>query len=164
MKRMLCMILSLVMALSLAVPAFATVSEDNGNGSTLDTDVTYLPEDTDGDGDVDGDDDKIETYTVVVPANVAVNGTGTVTITGKWASNRQLTVTPDATVALKCTGSADKVLAVSMNTTVFAGSNTEAISKTATVSVANWSVDVPAPLFGTWKGTFNYTVAMSDVA
>lgn len=178
MKRMLCMILTLVMALSLAVPAFAAQTSTDGNPAALDTAVTYLPGDTNGNGEIDdnevagdtdgdGDADIVETYTVVVPANVAVGGTGTVAVEGKWASNRQVTVVPATTVTLTC-GADSKTLTVSMDKTAFVGSNTAAIDTTATVSVEGWADttknNVAEPLFGTWTGTFNYTVGISDVA
>lgn len=142
MKRMLCMILALVMALSLAVPAFAAV--DNGDSGTT-TKVTYEQDNSDDDFDEDGDgvvDDgsapgKIsETWTVIVPASMAPGETAEkgVVAYGYWDANRTLTVKAAKTVTLEATGYTDTyALDVTMSgaaATADKGGNTSVITVT----------------------------------
>ena len=87
-----------------------------------------------------------EQYTVTVPATLAPGAAGDVVASGTWGSNRKLTVTADKDVTF-----------AGIELT---GSNTESVSDTKQVAVAN----ITDAIFGTWSGTFNYNVAMSDVA
>lgn len=103
-----------------------------------------------------------EQYTVTVPATLAPGGSGDVVASGTWGSNRKLTVTADKDVTLtNSINAADqKVLDVTFAGIELTGSNTESVSDTKQVAVAN----ITDAIFGTWSGTFNYNVAMSDVA
>ena len=103
-----------------------------------------------------------EQYTVTVPATLAPGGSGDVVASGTWGSNRKLTVTADDDVTLtNSINAADqKVLDVTFAGIELTGSNTESVSDTTQVAVAN----ITDAIFGTWSGTFNYNVAMSDVA
>ena len=103
-----------------------------------------------------------EQYTVTVPATLAPGGSGDVVASGTWGSNRKLTVTADDDVTLtNSINAADqKVLDVTFAGIELTGSNTESVSDTKQVAVAN----ITDAIFGTWSGTFNYNVAMSDVA
>lgn len=149
MKKMLCMIMALVMALSLAVPAFAVVSNGAGGDTTA---VTY-------EASAAGTS---ETWTLEVPATLVPGATGDVTLSGEWASTRQATVTADTKVTMECDISNDTIdLTVTLPEFVVAGNNkTEITPVTKQVSVANWT---SAPLFGEWTGTFSYAVAIADV-
>lgn len=103
-----------------------------------------------------------EQYTVTVPATLTPGGSGDVVASGTWGSNRKLTVTADKDVTLtNSINAADqKVLDVTFAGIELTGSNTESVSDTKQVAVAN----ITDAIFGTWSGTFNYNVAMSDVA
>ena len=103
-----------------------------------------------------------EQYTVTVPATLAPGAAGDVVASGTWGSNRKLTVTADKDVTLtNSINAADqKVLDVTFAGIELTGSNTESVSDTKQVAVAN----ITDAIFGTWSGTFNYNVAMSDVA
>ena len=103
-----------------------------------------------------------EQYTVTVPATLAPGGSGDVVASGTWGSNRKLTVTADDDVTLtNSINAADqKVLDVTFAGIELTGSNTESVSDTKQVAVAN----ITDAIFVTWSGTFNYNVAMSDVA
>lgn len=157
MKKMLSLVLASVMALSLCVSAFAA-NTYNGSGENASTEVTYSGSVT-------------ESYTVTVPATLAPGASGDVTAVGNWASNRKLNVQPDATVTIRNSLNAaeTRVLDITGGVIDLAGDNTQAITADTVgaktqVSVANFSDQVKTPLFGTWSGTFNYTIGMADVA
>ena len=153
MKKILSLTLAVLMGVS-AVPMVYAAETDYNNGTA----VEYIADsDADGDGISDA-----EAWTVTVPAKLAPGGAGDVTAAGTWASDRKLTVTADATVTLTNSINAQdtKTLDVTFAGIDLAGSNTAAVTDTKSVSVA----DIENALFGTWSGTFNYTVEMGDVA
>ena len=138
-KKFASLLLAMVMAASLAVPAFA---------ETHSTTVTYT-----GTG--------AESYTVTVPATLAPGGSGEVKVQGTWASNRKLTVTAPSSVTLtNSIDSGTKTLAVTFAGIAKTGDNTVAVSDTKTISVA----EISNALFGTWSGTISYTVSMGNAA
>ena len=138
-KKFASLFLAMVMAASLAVPAFA---------ETQSTTVTYT-----GTG--------AESYTVTVPATLAPGGSGEVKVQGTWASNRKLTVTAPSSVTLtNSIDSGTKTLAVTFAGIAKTGDNTVAVSDTKTISVA----EISNALFGTWSGTISYTVSMGNAA
>lgn len=144
MKKILSITLAAVMLLSIIPTAFA--AENNWQGGTK---VEYTATAN-------------EQYTVTVPATLAPGASGDVVASGTWGSNRKLTVTADKDVTLtNSINAADqKVLDVTFAGIELTGSNTESVSDTKQVAVAN----ITDAIFGTWSGTFNYNVAMSDVA
>ena len=144
MKKILSITLAAVMLLSIIPTAFA--AENNWQGGTK---VEYTATAN-------------EQYTVTVPATLAPGAAGDVVASGTWGSNRKLTVTADKDVTLtNSINAADqKVLDVTFAGIELTGSNTESVSDTKQVAVAN----ITDAIFGTWSGTFNYNVAMSDVA
>ena len=151
MKKIVSLLLVLAMAVSVVPMALAT------RDYTAGTDVQYNAE---ADNDGDGQPDNSEAWTVTVPALLAPGAEGDVVAEGTWASNRKLTVTADATVTLSNSINAadQKVLNVTFAGIGLTGSNTEAVSQTVKVGVA----DITDALFGTWSGTFNYDVEMGD--
>lgn len=188
MKKMLCLMLALMMALTLAVPAFASspstrveydTTQANGGG------------DTNGDGKTDDGDGQYDTiserYFLEVPVKVAPGGNGTVEAFGYWATSRVLTVTAAKTVTLTASGISETYpLAVTLNNAAATADRGGSVSAnvvaalptaqngftivgindgncyaTAKVNVANFQT---APLLGVWSGTFNYTVTLADVA
>lgn len=137
-NKFVSLLLAMVMAASLAVPAFA---------ETHSTTVTYT-----GTG--------VESYTVTVPATLAPGESGDVSVEGTWATNRKLTVTAPSTVTLtnSINSSDTKTLAVTFDGIAKTGDNTVAVSDTKTISVA----DISNALFATWTGTISYTVSMGN--
>lgn len=106
-----------------------------------------------------------EAYSVSVPASLAPGGSGDVKVSGTWADNRQVTVSADQKVVLTndILNTDQKTLKVTFAGIKKTGNNLKAITAsdtgcTGTVSVEN----ISKALFGTWKGTFNYTVEISD--
>lgn len=144
MKKILSITLATVMLLSIIPTVFA--AENNWQGGTK---VEYTATAN-------------EQYTVTVPATLAPGGSGDVVASGTWGSDRKLTVTADKDVTLtNSINAADqKVLDVTFAGIELTGSNTESVSDTKQVTVVN----ITDAIFGTWSGTFNYNVAMSDVA
>ena len=138
-NKFVSLLLAMVMAASLAVPAFA---------ETQSTTVTYT-----GTG--------AESYTVTVPATLAPGGSGEVKVQGTWASNRKLTVTAPSSVTLtNSIDSGTKTLAVTFDGIEVTGDNTVGVSETKTITVA----DITDALFGTWSGVISYTVSMGNAA
>ena len=138
-KKFASLLLAMVMAASLAVPAFA---------ETHSTTVTYT-----GTG--------AESYTVTVPATLAPGDSGEVKVQGTGASNRKLSVSAPSSVTLtNSIDSGTKTLAVTFAGIAKTGDNTVAVSDTKTISVA----EISNALFGTWSGTISYTVSMGNAA
>lgn len=156
MKKILSLSLAALMVFS-ALPMAYAAETDYRSG----TQVSYDASKVDADGD--GQPDNVEAYEVTVPATLAPGATGTVSVSGTWASNRKLTVSADTSVLMEHSINANdnKTLAVTFSGIELAGSNTAAVARSAEVSVAAMPDDA---LFGTWNGTFNYTVTMGDVA
>ena len=152
-NKFVSLLLAMVMAASLAVPAFAGTREpttgevDPYPAETHSTTVTYT-----GTG--------VESYTVTVPATLAPGESGDVSVSGTWASNRKLTVT--APNSVKLTNSIDpsnsKTLNVEFGGINKVGDNNVAVSDTKTLSIA----DITDALFGTWSGVISYTVSMGN--
>lgn len=186
MKKMICLMLALMMALTLAVPAFAS-----GYSTRVDYDPSQANGgDTNGDGTMDDEDDQYPTiserYFLEVPAKVAPGSNGTVKAYGYLSTSRKATVTAEKTVTLTASGISETYsLAVTMNgakadtdeggklsanvvTSLSAQNGFQVVGindgncyATAKVSVANFQT---APLLGVWSGTFDYTVSLADVA
>ena len=102
-----------------------------------------------------------EAYTVTVPATLAPGATGTVSLSGTWASNREVIITADSSVVLENAENAGETvtLTVSFEDVCVPGNNNVAVSFEQSVSVAN----AESILFGTWSGAFSYTINIQDV-
>lgn len=156
MKKMLCMILALVMALSLTVPSLAATTETKGDGKALSTAVTYAAADT-------------ETWTVTVPETLTADGaTGNVSATGYWNSKKILVVYASGTVTMTSKTYTDKYTATITMTGEFApngnlaitGDNDSQSSGSATIKA---TFNGTKPLFGKdWTGTITYEVVCAE--
>ena len=143
MKKVTSVLLIVALVCSMgAMTVFATTDYSNG------TAVEYVAQGS-------------EAYTVTVPAKMAPGDEATVTLEGTWASDRVVKVTADATVTLENSiNAADThTLDITFAGIEKAGDNTEAKTYTETVAVADMPADA---LFGTWSGTFNYDVSISN--
>ena len=156
MKKILSMFLALVMLLSMTILTASADTEAGGNWNGG-TKVSYNAEDPDGDGVLNN----TESYTVTVPSQLAPGTGGEVVLSGTWASDRMVTVTADKEVVLKNSINKDntKTLAVTFTTIEQEGSNTSTIEVKEDVSV----VAIANAIFGTWSGTFNYFVSITDI-
>ncbi len=143
MKKFLSIALALVMMMSLCVPVFA--STDYTNGTT----VSYVNPNAE------------EAWEVTVPAAMAPGETATVTASGTFDSKHKLMVDADDTVTL--VNSLQKIDTKTLNVTfegiTLFGSNTNAVEKSADISVEN----ISDALFGTWSGTITYTAQLGRV-
>jgi len=146
MKKILSLLLAVLMLASTLPVAYAADTQDY----TMGTNVIYNAEDPDGDGVIDNK----EAYTITVPARLAPGGNGTVTLEGTWAVDRYVTVTASKEIDLvNSINPADKkTLAVTFDGIGKRGSNTEALTVTEQISVA----DIENALFGTWDGLIEY--------
>lgn len=141
MKKCISLILSLVMALSLAVPAFADYS----------TTVTYTAIGT-------------SNYIVTVPATLAAGGAADeVKVEGTWTSKQTVNVTTGETIDLICDlDSSKETVAVTFDDIAAVGSDTQNFNGENAVTE---SISVAAPqnaLFGKWSGTIVYNVSLTD--
>ena len=149
MKKILSLTLAVLMVVSMIPTAFAA-DVDYKNGTEVE--YTGTRSTVEDDGSVTHD---VE-YTITVPAKLAPAGSGTVTLEGMWPSDATVKVTAETSVDMvNSINSGDKkTLAVTFPSIEKAGDNTQAVSASAKVSVA----DIEAALFGTWSGKFNYNV------
>lgn len=146
MKKVLSLILALVMAAGLGLPAFA--EEAAGENKGYSTAVKYVGE-------------AKELYMLTVPATLEPTedkNSGDVTLKGTWASNHTVKVTADATVEMKADLGGSKTLDIHFDGIELAGNNVESVSATKPVSV-----DTMTALFGSWTGVFCYNVDAGDV-
>ena len=157
MKKIVSLLLSLSMLLSMVVLQVSAATEAGGNWNGG-TQVAYNAEDPDGDGVLDN----TEAYTVTVPAQLAPGTSGEVVLAGTWASDRMVTVTADEEVVLENSINPDntKTLEITFATIEQIGDNEFAIEVKEDVSVA----DIEKAIFGIWGGVFEYQVEAADVA
>lgn len=122
------------------------VTEYKSSQSNNSTDVTYTGNGT-------------EQYTLTVPASMSPGQTATVKLEGTWASNRKIIVKADSSVVVTndLDGSTNTINITFPNLEEI-GDNEKAISKTQNISLSNMD-----GLFGTWTGSFNYTVTLAHV-
>lgn len=139
MKKTICVLLVLTMVLVLGVPVAA---------QTYETEVTAV-----GTG--------IEEYVLVVPESLTAGGAaGVVSLTGTWPSNKTICVdVPDTlTLTNSITGADEKTTNIVFDGIAQAGSNTDSIAVTENISVGG----IENALFGTWSGSFTYTVTVKE--
>lgn len=152
MKKTLSLFLSLAIALSLVVPAFAEITNGAGGDTTT---VSYT-----GTGNA--------VWTVTVPAALTAGGdSGEVIASGSWASNQTLTVTASETIDLVCDLNANdkEIVAVTFASISQLGSDTTDFNYVDenTDRRVKALISVAAPqsaLFGTWTGTIYYNVSL----
>lgn len=141
MKKLMSISLAVMLLLSTTLISFGS-SVDHTSG----TEVTYVGAAT-------------EQYTVTVPAELEPGEEGEVVVEGTWASNHTIKVTADDTVTLTNSIDSDtKTLDITFADVEQAGSNTEYITVTKPISVAN----IEDALFGTWSGEFYYNVSFAS--
>lgn len=137
-SKVLTSLLAAAMLSSMAVPAFAA------DYQTL---VKYT-----------GPSGENEHFTLTVPATMAPGDTEDVTLEGAWRGTRTYTVTADKTVEMKSNiVGFDKTLSVTFPGITLQGSDTDVVSETQQVSVEGMTMQ-----FGTYEGTFNYTLTVTD--
>ena len=149
MKKVVCLLMSLIMCMSISVYA--------ANETSSSTHVEYI-----GSREPSGGGDSSETvgeyYEITVPALMNPGDTDEVSVDGYWAANRKLTVTTDSKVTMTNSGST-RDLVVEFDSISESGSNTEQMHCTTDISVQAMD-DV---IFGLWSGTITYTISVSDV-
>lgn len=142
MKKILSLTLALLMVVSAVPMVHAAGNWEDG------TEVTYSAAGT-------------EEWTVTVPAQLAPGGSGDVTASGTWADNRKLVVEVNPHVIMGNDMLFEEIsLMATFDDINLLGSNTEAVSQTNQISVADFE---SAPLFGNWSGHITYYVEMVDL-
>lgn len=154
MKKTLCLVLALVMAMSLNSVAFAENAVELDKGlSAGSTEVKY--------------EAGAETWTLSVPDTMAPGDTKDVTFTGTYSNKYLATVTfASDTVTLTAEGiNGEKKLGVSFDAGLaVAGHSDGQVSGTQEVTVQTWEeANEAKPLVGTWTGTINYVVTFTKL-
>ena len=159
MKKVLCLILAMVMCFGICAQA--------ANETSSSTQVEYIgsrePSGGGGGGEGGEGGDSSETvgeyYEITVPALMNPGETDEVFVEGFWAANRKLTVTTDNKVTM--TNSKDgstRDLTVTFDGISETGSNTTENSVSSEISIQ----DMNDVIFGSWTGTFTYTISVTN--
>ena len=94
-------------------------------------------------------------YELSVPAVMAPGDYATITVTGRWDSSKQISVTSDESVTLaNDTDDEEITLSIYFEGILEAGSGSSEVSTSKELHIEDIG-DVP---FGTWEGTFEYAV------
>ena len=100
-------------------------------------------------------------YELNVPAVMAPGDYATITVTGRWESSKQISVTADESVMLaNDTDDGEITLQVYFEGIFEAGSDSSQVSASKELHVEEIG-DVP---FGTWEGTFEYAVDFTEIS
>lgn len=135
MKKIISVFLMLAMIAALVVPVAAETQETQVSAEGTGT----------------------EAFVLEVPEDLTVGGNAEdVTLSGTWPSNKTLVVdTPDTLELINSISGADKKTTnIVFDGIAQAGSNTEAVSVTKSISIEG----IENALFGTWSGSFSYTL------
>ena len=141
MKKSICIAGLSVLAIATIPQAFAANISQYGQG----TQVSYQATEN-------------EEWTITVPAKLNPGQSGNVVLSGKWPSNKLISVTAEDSVTLtnNLNSNNAKVLDIDFDGILNQeGNNTTSKTYTQSISVANMPSDV---LFGVWSGTFYYNV------
>lgn len=161
-NKILTSLMAATMVMGSTMPVFAattaqqTVNQTEADqGTTRETEVTYT---------------QSSTFTVTIPKTIALDGSTKtadydVNVKGDIASNKQVKVAPDTTFKM-----VDQSKAAKKKTDVDANvtqaettwSSTE-VNVTTTGTTKTGNISATGLTSGSWKGTFNFSVAMSDV-
>lgn len=156
------MVMAGAMMFGTALPVYATVDEtqtvgevEAEGGTTREALVKY---------------NQASTFTVTIPKTVTLDGATktsdyTVNVKGDISSDKEVSVAPDTTFAMK-----DKSEAIVKKDDVTATVTQDAtVWSSAEVCVANTGTDKNGNIeakdltAGTWEGVFNFDIAMNDV-
>lgn len=161
-NKILTSLMAATMIMGSTMPVFAATTEQQtvsqieaDPGTTRETEVTYT---------------QSSTFTVTIPKTIALDGSTKtadydVNVKGDIASDKQVKVAPDTTFKM-----VDQSTAAKKKTDVDASvtqaettwSSTEVnVAQTGTTKTGN--ISATGLTSGSWKGTFNFSVAMSDV-
>lgn len=161
-NKILTSLMAATMVMGSTMPVFAattaqqTVNQTEADpGTTRETEVTYT---------------QSSTFTVTIPKTIALDGSTKtadydVNVKGDIASDKQVKVAPDTIFKM-----VDQSTAAKKKTDVDASvtqaettwSSTEVnVAQTGTTKTGN--ISATGLTSGSWKGTFNFSVAMSDV-
>lgn len=161
-NKILTSLMAATMVMGSTMPVFAattaqqTVNQTEAEpGTTRETEVTYT---------------QSSTFTVTIPKTIALDGSTKtadydVNVKGDIASDKQVKVAPDTTFKM-----VDQSKAAKKKTDVDASvtqaettwSSTE-VNVTTTGTTKTGNISATGLTSGSWKGTFNFSVAMSDV-
>ena len=166
-NKILTSLMAATMVMGSAMPVFAattasdTVNETQAvNGTTREAEVTYT---------------QSSTFTVTIPKTIALDGSTKasdydVNVKGDISSDKQVTVTPDASFKMKDQSTAAKKKAdvdatVTQASTIWSSEEVNVKSAETTEitgTTKNGNISATGLSSGSWKGTFNFSVAMSD--
>lgn len=100
-------------------------------------------------------------YELSVPAVMAPGDYATITVTGRWDSSKQISVTANESVTLaNDTDDEEITLSIYFEGILEAGSDSSEVSTSMELHIEDIG-DVP---FGTWEGTFEYAVDFTEIS
>lgn len=161
-NKILTSLMAATMVMGSAVPVFAATTEDQhvsqaeaDPGTTRETEVKYS---------------QSSTFTVTIPKTIVLDGSTkasdyNVNVKGDISSDKQVTVTPDASFKMKDQSSAAKKKA-DVDATVTQAEKTWSsaeVDVASTGTTKNGNISATGLTSGSWKGTFNFSIAMNDV-
>lgn len=161
-NKILTSLMAATMVMGSTMPVFAaTTATDTVNetqtesGTTRPVEVTYT---------------QSSTFTVTIPKTIVLDGSTKtsdydVNVKGDISSDKQVKVTPDTTFKMKDQSNAtnkktDVDATVTQEETTWSSSE---VNVTTTGTTKNGNISAIGLTAGSWKGTFNFSVAMSDV-
>lgn len=160
-NKILTSLMAATMVMGSTMPVFAattatdTINETQAeSGTTRPVEVTYT---------------QSSTFTVTIPKTIALDGSTKtadydVNVKGDIASDKQVKVAPDTTFKMVDQSKAAKKktdVDASVTQTETTWSSTE-VNVTTTGTTKTGNISATGLTSGSWKGTFNFSIAMSD--
>lgn len=161
-NKILTSLMAATMIMGSVVPVFAATTENQNvsqveadQGTTRPVEVTYI---------------QSSTFTVTIPKTIVLDGSTKtsdydVNVKGDISSDKQVKVAPDTTFKMKDQSNATKKktdvdATVTQEETTWSSSE---VNVTTTGTTKTGNISAIGLTAGSWKGTFNFSVAMSDV-
>ena len=160
-NKILTSLMAATMVMGSTMPVFATTTATDTinetqveSGTTRPVEVTYT---------------QSSTFTVTIPKTIALDGSTKtadydVNVKGDIASDKQVKVAPDTTFKMVDQSKAAKKktdVDASVTQTETTWSSTE-VNVTTTGTTKTGNISATGLTSGSWKGTFNFSIAMSD--
>lgn len=160
-NKILTSLMAATMVMGSAMPVFAATTEQQtvsqieaDPGTTRETEVTYT---------------QSSTFTVTIPKTIALDGSTKtadydVNVKGDIASDKEVRVAPDDTFKMKDQSNASKKKADvdAIVTQVNKNWSSTEVNVTTTGTTKTGNISATGLTSGSWKGTFNFSIAMRD--
>lgn len=105
-------------------------------------------------------------YTVHIPQTLTMDSTKTATyevyVTGGLASDKKVTVTPDASFKMKCKNATKTDVDATVTQTKQDFTSVDITTDDASANKATGTISAPGLSEGDWSGTFNFTISSGN--